>query len=157
MSTVTLQGSLQPINGAVLDLEKGVTGTTSVPMAYIAGTVGFGNLNGLSCTLCVAEYLRVRCGAQEGDPLANFLTNTDWPTVFAFEDNDAIVPESSELNLPVGSPLVGSPIVAAGVIHSPGIEALDFAGPSVLETSSGVPDKVVDLLNEKIDGSDFQH
>lgn len=43
-----------------------------------------------------------------------------------------------------------------GVIHSPGIEALDFMGPS--EVDSGlVANQAVDLLDENKTGTDFQH
>jgi hypothetical protein len=42
-----------------------------------------------------------------------------------------------------------------GVIHSPGIELLGFNPPSELDSSSGIPDAVVNLLNEAINGADF--
>ena len=46
-------------------------------------------------------------------------------------------------------------VQGSGIIHSPGIERLNFLGPSGLDAGSGVPDLVIDLLNEPITGSDF--
>jgi hypothetical protein len=47
----------------------------------------------------------------------------------------------------------GSPI--SGLLHSPGIENLDFLGPSELDSGVMAVD-TVDLLNEPKTGSDFQ-
>jgi hypothetical protein len=69
--------------------------------------------------------------------------------VFSGEPNDAIVPVSSQLN---GT---SSTLIVPSTIHSGGIENLDFLGPTELETSSGIPDMIVNLLNEATSCSDF--
>jgi hypothetical protein len=40
-------------------------------------------------------------------------------------------------------------------VHSAGTEKLDFKGPSELDQASGIPGKVIDLLNEVTTGVDF--
>jgi hypothetical protein len=75
------------------------------------------------------------------------------------EANDGVVPLSSQLNA-TGSVLTSIPGgVSAntfqGAIHSPGLEALDFSPPTEVSTASGVPDAVVNLLNEATNGPDF--
>ena len=42
-----------------------------------------------------------------------------------------------------------------GAIHSPGFEALDFSPPTEVSPQSGIPDAVINLLNESITGADF--
>jgi hypothetical protein len=42
-----------------------------------------------------------------------------------------------------------------GVIHSHGMERLNFTPPTALDPASGIPDEVIKLLNEPIAGPDF--
>jgi len=43
----------------------------------------------------------------------------------------------------------------SGVIHTSGLETLDFNGPSVLDAASNISSEVITLLNESPTGSDF--
>src|SRR5712692_7651777 len=91
--------------------------------ALIAGVTAANNLNSLDCTFCTARLLRLACG---GNPLADNLTSQGWPTVFNNQPNDAIVPQSSELDLLSGF------VVVVGVIHTASLAKLDFTGPGEL-------------------------
>jgi pimeloyl-ACP methyl ester carboxylesterase len=154
LQSVTFQG--QTAHGAVFDLEgdgfggglsnalKNLKAVQPFPTAYIAGIETSSNLNGLSCIFCNAEALRLLCS---GNPLATDLTAKNWPNVFS-QDNDAIVPLDSALNNLTG-------LQYSGVIHTAGLETLDFNGPSVLDAASNVSSEVITLLNEEPTGSDF--
>jgi pimeloyl-ACP methyl ester carboxylesterase len=152
LGTVTFENT-PPTSGAVADLQNGVSGSIPFPIAYIAGAALQSNFAGLDCTLCKAGMLRALCGGTvPGDPLANDLTSQNWSTVFASASSDALAPVSSQLNGTSNQLLV-----FPGVVHSQGIEQLDFGPPSELDSQSGIPDEVVDLLNELVNGTDFQH
>jgi pimeloyl-ACP methyl ester carboxylesterase len=154
LQSVTFSG--KTAHGAVFDLEgDGFGGGLSTalrslkpvqpfPTAYIAGLETSTNLNGLSCIFCNAEALRLLCS---GNPLATDLTAKNWPNVFG-QDNDAIVPLDSALNNLTG-------LQYSGVIHTAGLETLDFNGPSVLDAASSISSEVITLLNEYPTGSDF--
>ena len=116
------------------------------PTAVIAGIMNALNLSGLNCTLCVASYIAHHC---KSDPLASNLTAAKWPSVFG-QSSDAIVPRFSQLNR-----LSGIEFTSPGLVHSAGTEKLDFLGPNELEQGSGIPGRVIDLLNEAISGIDF--
>jgi hypothetical protein len=88
--------------------------------------------------------LRKACAS---NPLAQDLTKENWPTIYG-QDNDAMVPEISVLNKLTGQEFTG-------VIHSSGLETLDFNGPSVLDPASTISNEVINLLNEAPTGSDF--
>jgi hypothetical protein len=117
----------------------------AIPTAYIAGSTNNGNLQNLDSG--IAWRIHIICGIHL-DPLALRLTSTGWNDEFG-EANDGIVPVSSQFGG------VSSTLLKTGIIHSPGIERLNFLGPSGLDAGSGVPDLVIDLLNEPITGSDF--
>jgi pimeloyl-ACP methyl ester carboxylesterase len=141
-------------SGAVADLNYGVSASIPFPIAYLAGSTLPSNLSGLDCGgTCNAHIIRALCGGSvfPADPLANALTSQNWSTLFG-EANDGIVPLGSQLN--ATSNLV---LTFPGVIHSPGIEELGFGPPSELDSASGIPDKVMDLLNEAADSVDFTH
>ena len=91
-----------------------------------------------------------------GNPIADLLTSDTWNGEFLGEPNDGIVPVSSQLG-GTSSTLVFSNNAGSGfgVIHSPGIELLNFLGPSEVDSVSGIPDEVINLLNEQINGPDF--
>jgi hypothetical protein len=92
---------------------------------------------------------------KEGQRWASPLTSQGWATVFQSAPNDAIVPVNSQLN--GNSDTSATLLTFPNVIHSPGIEALGFGPPSELDGASGIPDWVVDLLNESTDGNEFHH
>jgi len=139
-------------SGAVADLRAGVSISIPFPIAYVAGATLPNNLAGLDCGgLCNAQQLRLWCGLRAANPLANALTSQNWSNLFG-EANDGIVPLGSQLNATSNLLLTFS-----GVIHSPGIEALGFNSPSELDSASGIPDKIMDLLNEATDSVDFTH
>ena len=73
-------------------------------------------------------------------PLAQALTSTGWPAVFSGEENDGIVPRTSQWNGLSGGLRVDH------VVHSPGPLSLGFDGPSAL-ASRAVSTMVIDLLN----------
>jgi pimeloyl-ACP methyl ester carboxylesterase len=154
LQSVTFSG--RTAHGAMIDLEgDGFGGGLSnalrnlkpvqpFPTAYIAGIATSANLNGLSCFFCNAEALRILCS---GNPLATDLTAKNWPKVFG-QDNDAIVPLDSALNNLTGPQF-------SGVIHTAGLETVDFNGPSVLDAASNISSEVITLLNEAPTGVDF--
>lgn len=153
------------VNGGVSDLEGDGQDTTGLslilqsldayqstqpfPMAYLAGTLSAANLAGLNCTFCKAWYLaNLGCPSS---PLAQNLTAAGWPIVFgANNPSDGVVPLTSQLN----GGTTGSTVTS--VIHTAGLEGLDFLGPSELDSGAMAVD-AVDLLNEAKSGSDFQH
>jgi pimeloyl-ACP methyl ester carboxylesterase len=154
-SSVSLSNST--VAGAVGDLSgDGRGGELSIalnalpkappfPTAYIAGQMSSANLSGLDCTFCHAAEIRVWCSS---NPLAKNLTSANWHNVFG-QDSDAIVPLTSQLG-------GGDGTTITGVIHSNGVTALSFNGPSELDDSSTIPSTVIDLLNERSNGSDFR-
>jgi len=154
LQSVTFSG--QTAHGAVFDLEgdgfggslsaalRNLKAVQSFPTAYIAGIATSANFKGLSCLICNAEALRLLCS---GDPLAGDLTAKNWTKIFG-QDNDAIVPLDSALNNLTGQQY-------SGVIHTAGLETLDFNGPSVLDPGSTISSEVIVLLNEQPNGTDF--
>lgn len=152
------------------------------PTAFISGTMSLNNLNELdACSRARAEYrvcsgysacstalvdMKNACwnaGAAisltcSNDPLAQRLTSENhlasdpqngWPAVFG-QDSDAIVPLNSQSNNK------DTLLVSPGVIHSAGTTQLGFIGPGELDEASNIPAMVIDLLNENIDGPNFQ-
>jgi len=118
-------------------------------IAFVTATENANNLAGLNCSgTCRAAELRFVCSP---DPLAVSLTSQGWPDVFG-QDNDAVVPLSSQLN----STTLRPQTLIIGAIHSAGMKALNFNGPTELESQSGIPDVIVNLLNEPLNGGDFQ-
>jgi pimeloyl-ACP methyl ester carboxylesterase len=140
-----LQGN--GFGGALSTALQGLQASTlhAPPTATIAGTASAANLAHLNCVACVAEIIRKRYGSE---PLAAALTATGWPSVFG-QSSDAIVPRVSQLNGAFG-------IEFTGLVHSTGAESLSFAGPAELDEASGVPARVIDLLNESTSGPDFR-
>ena len=154
LQSVTFSG--RTVHGAMFDLEgdgfggglsgalRNLKAVQPFPTAYIAGIATSTNLNGLSCLFCNAESLRILCS---GNPLATDLTATNWPKIFG-QNNDTIVPQDSALNNLTG-------LEYSGVIHTAGLETLDFNGPSVLDAASNISSEVINLLNEAPTGIDF--
>lgn len=136
---------MSPALGQISD-----AGLPPFAMARISAvTAGGNNLSGLDCYLCWSYMLHNWCSP---DPLADDLTSSLWDSVFG-QTNDAVVPLSSQLN---GSRAGPNTPTLTGVIHSPGLQNLDFRPPTELDQGSGVQGQVIYLLNERPDGSDFQ-
>jgi hypothetical protein len=144
LATATVSGST--VNGAVGDLRWGIFPSQPTPTAYIAGSTTAENLQDLDSGVALA--IHIACGILL-NPVALRLTSTGWNDEFSGEANDGIVPVSSQLSG------LSSALLKIGVIHSPGTEQLNLRGPSELDYGSGIPDQVIDLLNEPVTGSDF--
>jgi pimeloyl-ACP methyl ester carboxylesterase len=156
-------GSNMPstVNGAVGDLSaltadpSDLPATGLFPIAYLAGRTNAANVSGLGNT-GDGYTLYAVCGLIRRDPLA--LALDDWNQAVFGEAampnalNDGIVPLNSQLN-GFGSVTNGNTLL--GVIHSPSIANLGFSPPSELDSASGIPDLVINLLNEPRNGSDF--
>ena len=119
-------------------------------MAYLAGSTNPSNLQNLDSFLSASYHLRSVCLTYYGSGLAYDLAPTLWNNVFSAA-NDGIVPVSSQLNGTTSA----TTNTFQGVIHSPGIEILNFTAPTELDSQSGIPDAVVGLLNEDVNGPDF--
>jgi pimeloyl-ACP methyl ester carboxylesterase len=164
-SSVTLDIGTQystTADGGVWDLEGTGDGTSlspalvnlngggvDVPTALVVGLVGAVNLSGLDCLACRAELLRKWCS---GAPLAQDLTSANWPTVFAGQPSDAVVPEESQ-----GDGLAPASI-ETGFIHSAGLTMLDFSPPDELgngDSADTIANVVVQLLNSPVTGLQF--
>ena len=166
-STVTF--SSRTVTGGVGDLRGNGTGgmlspalgsmqasfVTSFPTALIAGAMTSANLNGINCFfgkiygLCAAQAIRTKCPSSS--PLAANLTSGGWPTVLG-GSSDAVVPVTSQLNNTVAT---SAGMQVNGVIHSVGMEQLDFGAPAELDSASGIAAQVIVLLNEIVSGVDF--
>ncbi|HUI42395.1 MAG TPA: hypothetical protein VL523_10545 [Terriglobia bacterium] len=117
-----------------------------LPFALVYGLVSQSQLNGLN-TSWDAFLLRLLCS---GDPLAGSLTSTGWPQVFG-QSSDAIVPEISEVNS------LSNGVQINGVVHSTAIFVLGFGPPAELQQASGIPAKVVNLLNTPVTSGTYAH
>ena len=135
-----------------------MSGTIPFPTAYIAGSTEAPNLALLNLHKSVgpiqvpantSALIHDTCGDGFNDPLALNLTPTTWNQEFGGAANDGIVLVTSQLN---GMP---STLTFSGVIHSPGFERLNFSPPAEVDSASGIPDAVVNLLNESVYGADF--
>lgn len=159
LQSATVNGT--SVDGAVGDLQFGVSGSIPFPTAYIAGSTLPANLALLDSYTYIVTLLGTipvpstsaaiysLCGQKYNDPLALLLTPTTWNQEFGGATNDGIVTVVSQIN--AGS----STLIFPGVIHSPGFEELNFSPPSEVDTASGIPDEVINLLNEVTTGPDF--
>lgn len=151
------------VSGAVNDLQGTGDGTnlssalkslraTSLPfpLAYIAATSNSASVANLSKSIFSASYV-LRNLLCSHDPIAQALTPTGWPALFNNEATDSIVPLNSQLN----GNTAGSGGPFAGIIHSSGLEQLNFSPPAELDTASQLAAEVITLLNEAKTGSDF--
>jgi len=146
--TATINGIT--VNGAVGDLRATSLPSGPFPIAYIGATTTAANLSNLDASAFSASgFIHNYCGKLAGSPLAMLLTSTTWNQEFSGAANDGIVPLTSQVN---GTT---STLIFSGVIHSPGIESLDFMPPAEVDPASGIPDEVINLLNEPISGPDF--
>ena len=160
-------------NGAVADLEGDGSGRPGYisdallffkgkplpfKMAMISATENINNLSSLNCTSddddCNAAALRGACDYPLfgiHDPLAVALTRDNWPGVFLGDASDAVVPLNSQKNGRQDAPIAPFD----GVVHSAGMEELNFSGPQELDYPL-IPARVVDLLNELPSNDDFR-
>lgn len=168
-SFITVTTNTGMINGGVGDLQgDGFGGGLSdalkqlhnagplpFPMARLSATTDINNLSSLDCTPssdwpCDSWWLRqIACPTS---PLATNLTSTLWNTVFG-QNNDAVVPIISQLN---GGSVGPNVPTQPGLIHSVGMETLDFSPPTELFSGSAFVSQVITLLNEQPDGCDFK-
>jgi pimeloyl-ACP methyl ester carboxylesterase len=162
--TVTFAATQGTVTGGVNDLVGNGTGgelssaleqlqssfVIPIPTALVAGVMSDTNLDGIGCIfgkygICAAQYIRNHCGGSDpGDPLAQNLTIAGWPTILGGA-SDSVVPVTSELN---NTSPTSPAMEVSGVIHSTGMESLDFHGPAELDTASGIAAQVIVLLNE---------
>jgi hypothetical protein len=98
-----------------------------------------------------ALIFHIFCG--DDDPLVKTLyqDSTQWPAFFNNAPNDAIVPQTSELNGLASS--LG--FVFTDFLHSAGTRDLGFSGASVLDAGasspfSQIPYQVIALLNTPV-------
>jgi len=126
-------------------------GSHPLPTALIAGV--YTNFASPQGSLGAGAAFLV-CGNNDPpDPLALtlYLNSTQWPAIFNNSPNDAIVPQTSELN---GlDPSLG--FLFTGFLHSAGAEKLGFSAPSVLDAGSSspfsqIPYQVIALLNTPV-------
>lgn len=149
---ISLLGSL-PVSGAVHDLSPGsdalldvaFPGSHPLPTALIAGV--YSNYASLDLS-ATAAAIRFTCGTVFGDPLAQDLTSTKWPAIFAPDQSDVIVPVNSQFD-GLGSGAGFTESGFGGFIHSSALEQLGFSGSSVLD-SGVVPNLVITLLNTMV-------
>jgi pimeloyl-ACP methyl ester carboxylesterase len=138
------------------------SGSHPLPTALTYGIAETNNFSSLA-TNNTSRALHNICGTLFGEPVAQRLTPTGWPTEFG-QDSDGIVPEASELN---NSLNLSAATLADGYVHSGGLEMLGMTGPSVLPTVSDlsqfgepqiqlVPNAVIQLLNTPVYSSAYQ-
>ena len=159
-AAVTLDSAKHTTPGAACELSQNASGmslcpalqqihqpsTPRLPTALITAKMGPDQLDPIDSSSFVEDSAKAFCS---GDPLAADFTSALWPTIFG-GDSDAIVSLTSQLD-----GLAGTAFVAA--VHSEGTEVLGFGGPNVLEQASGVPQRVIDLLNIPVtDTSTYQ-
>jgi hypothetical protein len=132
-------GALSP---ALQKLQKPIA--HPLPTALIQGLESQSQLDGLD-TSPVALSIRILCF---GDSLAGHLTSSGWPKIFG-QDSDSIVPALSEVAGLSDFTLVN------GVIHSQSSELLGFGPPAELDSSGGIPDTVINLLNTPVNNATY--
>ncbi len=127
-------------------------GPQPIPTAFIGGIVNSTNLSGLDSS-ANAAIIRNGCGNNDAvveNPLAVNLTSSSWPNVFGQAESDGVVPLTSQLNRVNGSLTTFVPAASLFTgVHSPGVEALGFSPPTLLDCCS-VPQQVVNLLNTPV-------
>ena len=146
--------------GAGLSIALGSLQTSFVipfPTALVVGVMASSNLTGIDCIfgihwgVCAAEGIRKSC---KTNPLAINLTSTNWPTMLGGQsasDSDAVVPKTSQLN---NTSLTSVALQVSGVVHSTGMEQLNFNPPAELDSAS-IATEVIALLNESLTGVDY--
>lgn len=160
LQNVTLYGGTV-VNGAVNDLQGNGDGTglsdelTSLqktplpfPIAYVGATSTSTNWANLDGNFTASSWVHFWCPI---DIIANNLTPTGWTTLFSSQPSDSVVWLNSQFNgFDSGA---GGPF--SGIIHSVGLESLNFVGPAELDSASTIGTEVVNLLNEMKQGADF--
>jgi pimeloyl-ACP methyl ester carboxylesterase len=150
------------VSGAVADLQgvgdgTGLSGpltsekqtTLPFPLANIAAKSTSANWVNVGKSLfSKSGFLHKWCSS---DPIAVALTPTDWPSLFGNGDSDSVVPFTSQIN----GRTTGAGGPYSGIIHSAGLESLDFSAPAELDAAGSLATEVVKLLNEAKSGQDF--
>lgn len=114
------------------------------PFALIQGLASQSQFNAVNDSLN-AEIIRATCA---GNPLADDLTGSGWPTVFQ-QASDTIVPALSASNGNYAATVVN------GVVHSDGAITLGFGPPAELDAAGGIPVVVETLLNTNLTNSTY--
>jgi len=114
------------------------------PFALIQGLASQSQFNAVNNSLN-AEIIRATCA---GNPLADDLTGSGWPTVFQ-QASDTIVPALSATNGNFTATIVN------GVVHSDGAITLGFGPPAELDAAGGIPVVVETLLNTNLTSSTY--
>jgi pimeloyl-ACP methyl ester carboxylesterase len=122
-------------------------GTPPVPTAMIAGQ--YTNWASLDSGVVASLIRNIQC---PGDPLAQLLTGTGWPTIFGGAANDVMVSVDSQLN---GGDTVAN-FLAQGFLHAPSLSSLSFSLPSELDSNTIISNQVIQLLNTPISDSIFK-
>jgi pimeloyl-ACP methyl ester carboxylesterase len=161
-TSVTIN-SVTVVSGAVNDLQGTGDGSNlspalmslkatrlPFPLAYIAATSTSTNLSKLGQSKLSASYWlgHFFCSS---DPIAQALTPTGWPALFNNAASDSVVTLNSQLN----GNATGSGGPFTGIIHSAGLESLNFSPPAEQDSASQIATEVVSLLNEAKSGPDF--
>lgn len=125
------------LSQALLKIQKPIS--HPLPTALIQGLESQSQLDGLDSS-GTARAIRLLCF---GNSLAKNLTSSGWPTIFG-QDSDSIVPALSAV---AG---LSTFTVVNGVIHSQSSEQLGFGPPAELDSTGGIPDIVINLLNTPV-------
>jgi len=137
------------LSGALIEIQNSTP--HEVPTLPIAGTMIAAanppsNTSGLACAFpCNAAVIR----SCSGSILGASLTPLGWPNVFGGQASDAIVPVNSQVNGDL------SALQVPGIIHSAGLEDLNFTGPGELDANSVIQTAVIGALNLSIQNSLF--
>jgi hypothetical protein len=113
------------------------TNGNNVPTALIAGKISPANQSNFARLI----GLVVAGVCPQQSPLGLVLTIEGWNGVFNGRPNDGAVSVDSQFALKTGNYL------APAAIHSAGLLKLGFKGPTEVEALSGIPAKVLELLN----------
>jgi pimeloyl-ACP methyl ester carboxylesterase len=144
-----LQGSLDgtSLSRSLMTIQPNTTEiTTQIPTAMVAASMSSSQLEALNSPTSPAQAIKALCdNLATIDPLAAALTSNGWPGIVGSE-SDAIVPVNSQIAGPSGK--AASPLGAE--VHSPGTEALGFAGPSELDDTAVIPPEILQLLNTPV-------
>ncbi len=173
----TVDGAVYDLMGDLTQSAAGLSGAlkklnvqTQYPIAtaMVVGKMSSAQLRSLDASSCA--WWNLLCKAQAvpgvvtrllirhfcvGDPLADNLTTSGWPTILGAE-SDGIVPINSQADGFSVSPaisLLSPTTLVYGVIHTSTIEELGFSGPGELQGNdqgTAVPGIVMRLLNSPV-------
>jgi hypothetical protein len=169
VSVLDREGALKTATGAIWDLKgdaDGIGGGLStalqaladpaspqVPTALIAAQMGASNLIGLVFLEILTLPVSKLCpGAVNGTTLSPLLQKLSGRGIQLSSTTSQVMPwsRSSSQFFQVGGPNSSGHYLAQNVVHSKGMLKLNFTGPVELDQASGIPQKVIDLLNSPL-------